>query len=95
MTESELAEALLDMLPPHACGFYLTHNEHRDYYESVEQWDELRGNGDWVSEEERAKAIAADELWEIQWYPSTPIGFFRVLGSSLTAVLAAARAESC
>ncbi len=42
---------------------------------------------DWVSEEERAKAIEANSVWRIQWYPSTPIGSYTVMASSLEALL--------
>jgi hypothetical protein len=79
--------------PAHKCGLYLTHNEYRDYYLTVEQWeaDYLMDDDDWVSPEERAKAIATGDVWELQWYPDTPIGFFRRVGSTLESVLGPAR----
>jgi hypothetical protein len=84
--------------PDHKCSLTLTHNAHRDYYESVEQWEaklkecgSMDGAGPveigWVSVEQRDKAIATDNVWEIQWYPDTPIGFFRLLACDLDVLL--------
>ena len=79
-------------LPEHKCGLYLTHNEHRDSYESIEAWivDQETFGGcsrfDWVSPEEREKAIKADSVWVLQWYPNTPVGFNCIAASSLDAL---------
>jgi hypothetical protein len=75
-------------LPKHKCALSITHNEHKSYYDSIEDYvDEERLQ--WVSEEEKQKAIAANEIWEIQWYPDTPIGFICVAASSLDVLLEA------
>lgn len=84
-----------DDFPAHKCGLFLSHNEHRDYYQSLPAWlEEQFPDGDeaefWVSPEERAKAIATDECWELHWYPETPIGSHRLLASSLEVLLQAA-----
>ena len=77
----------MDWLPPHKCGLYLTHNEHRDWYESIEDFIANRElAGDFPSEEEHLKAVAEDSLWVLHWYPETPIGFHRVAASSLEAI---------
>ncbi len=83
-----------DVFPPHKAALYLSHNEHRSYYETVEQWAsraEPGGEPDWVSPEQRAKAIATDSVWDLQWYPETPIGFCRLLACDLGVLLEAAR----
>ncbi len=88
--------------PPHKCGLYLTHNEHRDSHQTVEEWDEpspghendTAAQRGWISEEERRAAIATGEVWMLQWYPDTPIGYWLVLGATLEAVLAAARIDT-
>lgn len=72
-------------LPKHKCALIITHNEHLNEYRSIEEW-----GGAWISEEEKARAIATGEAWSIQWYPETPIGFCRVDGASLEAVIAEA-----
>jgi len=74
--------------PEHKCGLYLTHNAHRDVYETVQ--DYCSDAEDFVSLEDRQKCIDTDECWELQWYPDTPIGFLRVLGSTLELVMAEA-----
>lgn len=73
--------------PEHKCGFYLSHNAHRDVYSTVEDYYD---NYDFISSEDRQKCIDTDDCWELQWYPDTPIGFFRVMGSSLELVMAEA-----
>ena len=83
----------MDWLPPHKCGLFLTHNEHKDYYETVAtQVEDGRIEEDhWVSEEEKQKAIDTDEMWELQWYPDTPIGSHTLVASTLEAIRAALR----
>lgn len=82
-------------LPEHKCGLYLEHNVHRDYYETIEKAvldeDQNCGNS-WVSPEEREKALLTGELWTLQWYPETPIGFHRLAASTLDTLLEAANA---
>ena len=36
--------------------------------------------------EEKLKAIELDSVWELQWYPDTPIGSYYVAASSLEAI---------
>lgn len=51
--------------PEHKAGLFLTHNEHKNYYKTVAQCieDEDHGYTDWVSEEQKQKAIETDECW--------------------------------
>lgn len=44
---------------------------------------------DWISEEEKQKAFDSNSVWELQWYPDTPVGFNRIIGSSLQTVVEA------
>ena len=84
----------MNWLPEHKCGLFLTHNEHRNYYETVEQWlengqrDDPKSGFEWVSPEEREKAIREDSVWTLQWYPDTPIGSYDIAASSLEALQA-------
>jgi hypothetical protein len=73
----------MNWLPKHECGLYLTHNEHRDMYETIEEYYDCH---DFVSPEELKKAIAEDSVWVLQWYPDTPIGSYSILASSLEAL---------
>jgi hypothetical protein len=78
-------------LPKHKASLTLTHNDHKDYYESVKQNIEREhpsyDKEDFISEEDMQKCIDTNELWKLQWYPDTPIGSYTVLGSTLEIVL--------
>jgi hypothetical protein len=64
-------------------------NGHAVFYETAEQWLENCGElVDWVSDEERDKALATDSVWTCQWYPTTPVGFCLVAASSFDALMA-------
>lgn len=75
----------MNWLPEHKCGLYLTHNEHRDVYETIEEFYDIH---DFISPEELQKAMAEDSVWVLQWYPDTPIGSYCLLASSLEALKA-------
>ena len=78
------------VVPPHKASFTLSHNEHLNYYSTVER--EIRDRPDWfddaswVSMDEKAKAIATNEIWTAQWYPETPVGFHTLHASTLEAL---------
>ena len=85
-----VAAELLKLLPLHECELMLSHNPHRSSYESVEAWELSAGaSSDWVSTEERDKAIATQDFWELHWYPDTPVGFIRRCAHDLAMLLAA------
>jgi len=73
----------MNWLPEHKCGLHLSHNEHRDVYETVEQFYESEC---FVSSDEWRKAVAEDSVWVLHWYPDTPIGFHRIAASTLEAI---------
>lgn len=81
------------LFPPHKAGLYLTHNQHKDYYETVQEYTERdleNPHGQWVSDEQKQKSHETQELWELQVYPETPISFYCYWGADLIAVLRAA-----
>lgn len=49
------------------------------------EWGEHRF--DWISEEERQKAIETNSMWTIQWYPDHPNTFYAYAASSLWALI--------
>ena len=85
---STVARAFEVMLPAHKCGLFITHNEHKDYYRTVAQEieDDNSRHYDWVSPVEMQKAVETDEMWVLQWYPNTPIGFNCIAAASLPAL---------
>jgi hypothetical protein len=50
----------MNWLPEHKCGLHLSHNEHRDVYETVEEFYEPES---FVSPQEWHKAVAEDSVW--------------------------------
>jgi hypothetical protein len=80
----------MNWLPEHKCGLHLSHNEHLDVYETVEQFYEADC---FVSPEEWRKAVAEDSVWVLHWYPETPIGFYRIAASTLEAIEAEVKAR--
>lgn len=88
-----LGEAVSDLkFPAHKCGLFLSHNEHRDYYQPLEEFiEEMDGlRDDFKEPEQLSRALATNELWVLQWYPDTPTSFYRVAAPTLEEVLAAA-----
>lgn len=64
-------------------------NDHACNYASVERFFTEWGEGNdynWVSEEEKQKAIANNSLWHAQWYPDTPVGSYSVYASTFEAL---------
>lgn len=75
-------------LPPHKASLHLTHNNHTVNYETVEEYilrEEERF--DFRSGEEREACITNGEIWELQWYPNTPIGFCCIAAPTLEALI--------
>ena len=80
--------------PAHKGAMHITHNEHKSNYQSAEEWaleNDDRHYADWISDDERAKAIAEDSIWTLQWYPETPVGFCCVAASSFEALMRSTR----
>ena len=78
MTTSEKLQTLVAKC---AAGVYVIFNQHKDYYETIEQHFKDLGNGDRkdsIDPEVWAKMIELNQLVDIQFYPHTPIGSFSV-----------------
>lgn len=75
----------MNWLPEHKCGLHLTHNAHKDVYESIEEFYDAT---DFISPEEYIKAIDDNSVWVLHWYPETPVGFNLLAASSLDAIQA-------
>ena len=81
LLKGEYSSLTISFNEDHACN-YETANQWRDYSDPESRID-------WVSEEEREKALAENSVWTCQWYPNTPVGFNCIGASSLTALIAA------
>ena len=68
-------------------------NPHKATYETVENylWNFVYGSRcnspeeriEEIGQERYERLIAGDSLVELQWYPNTPIGFYRTYGQTL------------
>ena len=74
----------MNWLPKHAVTLYLTHDEHKSYYEPIAEFIANRELADdFATPEAMQKAIDEDSLWVLHWYPNTPVSFHRIVASSL------------
>ena len=78
------------------CGIFLTINEHRDYYMSVkdrllELIEQDRIDLEDVDLELENRMIETDSIYELQFYPDTPIGSYTVWGSTYEEVIEKAK----
>lgn len=74
---------------PEVNGLMFDYNGHMANYMSIEEYYEdcLDCSDEWVSLEERTKAIANNTVWHAHWYPITPIGSYKLLASSLEVLI--------
>lgn len=71
------------------CGVYLESNRHRDYYDSIETAiAELKDN---VDQETKDRMLKANTIISLQFYPSTPVGFYVVYGTTVDEVITKAK----
>ena len=78
---------LLGLLPKHKSGLHLQHNDHKNVYETAVQWIVDNDWCDWESEEAKQRAIDTDEIWTLQWYPDTPVGFYALAAPTFEELL--------
>lgn len=98
MTNQEAVRTATDMekitriLNRAKAGLYMTVNEHKDTYEPIEKYiSHLSAvNSTLIKDTGKdviAKIIELDNIVEIQVYPDTPIGFYRVVHYDLDMAL--------
>ena len=75
-------EKLITIINRVKCGFYLTINAHRDYYETVEKYFQSnpinQGKQEEIDKDVFQRMKETNTIVEIQFYPDTPIGFYTV-----------------
>lgn len=81
------------------CGVFLTVNEHRDYYMSVEDRIKEINENDYsanghhedyepeIDDELKYRLVKADCIYDLHFYPDTPVGSYQVYGTSLQEVI--------
>jgi len=66
---------LQELIKKTKCSITITVNNHRDYYETIEQYIKPEERKD-ISNDIWQKMIELDTCIELQVYPDTPIGFY-------------------
>lgn len=83
---SDIITAFVALLPPHAASLTITHNEHRDSYMTVAEFlEDSDAHADSIVDQDIL--VVGDELWKIQVYPNTPVGFYVVYGPTLESII--------
>jgi hypothetical protein len=77
-----MIEELEKLLPAHKASLHLIHNQHKSFYEPITQYLEDREDR-YEDVELNRQCIEADSIWDLQWYPNTPVGFYFVYGPTL------------
>ena len=73
--------------PDHKGELTVTHNGHTVSYQTLRDYLIEHASLHELSDEEVQECIAADSVWEIQWYPDTPVSFFFVAASTFEKAL--------
>ena len=76
--------------PKHEASMSLNHNEHKACYDPIAAYISELPFHEWATPTSKARCIETDEIWELQWYPNTPVGFCTMYGATLEEVLEAA-----
>ncbi len=72
------------MKMPKHMSLHITHNQHKDYYEPIDRYLADRHiKPGYVLPEDVEEIIKQDSIWEVQWYPITPISFYYVAAATL------------
>ena len=72
---------------------HLDVNQHKAYYQKLDEYLNEHERKNDIDPKELEAMLAADTMYELQFYPSTPVGFYVVYGLTLESVLA--QAEKC
>jgi len=79
----------LKIIPKHEGSFSITHNSHKDTYEtaedylnSLESFNGLFTDQDFCTKTSKEQIIKTNEIWECRWYPNTPVGFVNFYGAT-------------
>jgi hypothetical protein len=90
MTVEELEIALLGLLKGQHSNLTISYNdENGPNYMTVREYVEqgMSDQQEWLSEAERQRAMELNQMWTLQWYPNTPVGFHWLSASSLPALI--------
>jgi hypothetical protein len=87
-----MIDKLKKLLQSCKCGIYITINQHRDYYQSAEEYLKEKIKNTLIDKSEIKDSIyktmiEKNTIIELQFYPNTPISFYRILHFDLNEIL--------
>ena len=88
-------DKLKELMSKCKCGVFLSVNEHRDYYQTAEEYLAKKEEFECPPEIEpdvKKVMIETDTIVELQFYPATPIGSYSIYHHDLDAALGEALA---
>lgn len=96
MSAAEIEVLLRTAMKGEFSSLSLTFNDHACNYCDVKQAvdDGLIDDDSWATPEDREMAIATNRVWTLQWYPDTPVGFYRLHAATLDSLLCAFQEHS-
>ncbi|HEX3560380.1 MAG TPA: hypothetical protein VHU19_14325 [Pyrinomonadaceae bacterium] len=65
----------------------ITFNDHWAAHEPIERALEDISDRDFAAPDERQKCLESNSIWEVHYYPVTPVGFVHCYASTLDAAL--------
>lgn len=69
---------------PKHLTLHINHNDHESSYEKIEDYLKDRHiKPEDILPEDREQIIRTNSIWEVQWYPRTPISFYYVAAATL------------
>lgn len=78
---------------PRHINLHIEHQPHATNYETVGDW--LAWNNSHkladISEDDQREILETGEIWTVQWYPDTPVGFCCVAAATLERALELAK----
>jgi hypothetical protein len=68
---------------------HIEHQPNATNYETVEEWLQYNDEHKFaeITREDRAEMLRTNEIWIVQWYPITPVGFYAVAAATLDKAL--------
>ena len=85
---NNVVEKFISVIAENKFPFSLMHNQHHVYYESVD--DYIRDSlscASFKDDDSKQRCINTDEVWELQWYPNSSIGFCSIAAPTLFELL--------
>lgn len=80
--EGEVENKMKQIIKKCKCGVFLRANEHKDYYQTVEQYliEQIidQAEIDEIGKDVWNKMIELDTIFILQFYPNTPVGFYKI-----------------